>query len=98
MAVFPNRPIRRELAAPRHIQDRHLRPPFLVLPCLVHLALAAHMIRSAVSDLPVLIQLLELSNQKRLAKALRSQPPPTVRNIGGQPHPNAQMWREGRVR
>jgi hypothetical protein len=62
-----------------------------------HLALAAHMIRTAVADLPALINLLELSNQKRLATALRRPVPPAIA-ITGRPHPNPRLWLEGRVR
>jgi hypothetical protein len=62
------------------------------------LQVAAGAIRSSVADLATLIQLLEGAGQRKLAAELRKPVKPAIGIDPGRPHPNAQMWREGRVR
>jgi hypothetical protein len=62
------------------------------------LAIAAVDIARAVPDLPALISLLDLGEQKRLAAALREVVLAQSAEVGGRPRPDPAVWRRGRVR
>jgi hypothetical protein len=62
------------------------------------LATAAGIIAKSVSDLSGLILVLDCAGQRRLARALRGYVDIRPPEIGGEPRPDATMWRSGRLR
>jgi hypothetical protein len=62
------------------------------------LAAAVGVIAHSVSDLPALVDLLEIAGgHARLAAALRKVVSSRLKPIGGVPRPDPSLWRRGRL-